>query len=449
MQSQAINELDQTSSPVDRISQMKSASFSGVGMDRPVKQGSLKIKVFMVIAFGLAVLVTANILLGEIYSGRSLQIAGNRLTVSKVINGTFEDFIPLRSKVAPLRTVFLDVMQGGRVEEILIEDGAIVEKGQTILRLSNSDLQLSVMSTESRVMEQLNAMKDQELRLEQNRLNHKRTLMDLDYNILQTRREIARKKDLIVKGHLSQSEFDDLKDELNYLQEKREVTIESQASDEKLMATQLKFFKEKTKSMEENLAFARKSLQDLVVHAPVTGRISGFDLEIGQNVPRGMRIGQISNPSTFKLTANIDEYYLGRVDLDQPASFQRDGGNYSMRVSKIYPDIRNGQFQVDLKFVGELPKDLRRGQTIQSKLVLGDSNDALLIPNGQFFQDTGGKWIFLVEQGKTTASKRNIRLGRRNNDYVEILAGLEEGDEVITSSYSSFKEMDRLKLTKD
>ena len=305
------------------------------------------------------------------------------------------------------------------------------------------------MSTESRVMEQLNAMRDQELRLEQNRLNHKRTLVEINYNIRRLKREMSSAKEkLIAKNYISQSDFDNLLDELKYNQDIQQATLESQASDEKLMVSQLSFFKEKTISMEKNLAFARKSLQDLIVRAPVAGRLSGFDMEIGQNVPRGMRLGQVSEPETYKMVINIDEYYLGRVNLDQQAHFERNNQQYQLRISKIYPNVQNGQFQADLKIIGDSPPDLRRGQTIQTKLTLGDSNKALLIANGQFFQDTGGKWIFVISPSGTEAHKRQIRLGRRNNRFIEVLSGLRPGEKVITSSYSNFKEMDRLKLDK-
>ncbi len=419
------------------------------GMDRRIEKQRFSRKTFISLIVGFTVFIAGYYFVDNLTTERSVKVSGDRLNISRVMQGTFEDFIPLRAQVAPLKTVFLDAVQGGRIEEILLEDGATVEANQIVLRLSNSDLQLSVMSTESRVIEQLNAMRTQELKLEQNRMRHKHTLVDLDYNIRRLTRESKRRKELIKKSLISQSEYDGFVDELNYTRKKREVTLEGQASDEKLMAAQLKFFREKTVSMEENLTFARASLDDLIVRSPVAGRLSGFDMEIGQNVTRGLRIGQVSNPTTFKLLAQIDEYYLGRVDLDQEASFERNGKHYTLRVTKIYPDVKNGQFQIDLKMIGNQPTNLRRGQTLQSKLILGDSDKALLIPNGQFFQDTGGKWVFVVNSTGAEASKRQIRLGRRNNRFIEVLSGLESGENVITSSYGSFKEMDKLILEKE
>jgi HlyD family secretion protein len=420
---------------------------AGSGMDRKIEKNSVPMKL---VAAGLllAAILTTVWYSFMVSGGRSLSVADNRLMISPVSAGIFEDSIPVRARVAPLKTVYLDAIQGGRVEEILVEDGAAVEAGQAIVRLSNSDLQLSVMSTESRIMEQLNSMRDQELRLEQNRLSHKRTLVDVDYQIRRLDRDIVRREELLAKGLSAQSNYDDLVDELTYQRARREVTLESQASDERLMANQLAFFKDNTAVMEANLTYARQSLEELNVRAPVAGKLSGFDMEIGQSVARGVRIGQIDNPNDFKLVANIDEFYLARVDLEQAVEFEKNGRKYQLRIAKIYPNVEGGQFEVDMQFSAETPADLRRGQTIQSKLTLGDANEALLIPNGSFFQDTGGKWLFVVGPDGTTAIKREVKLGRRNTRYIEVLDGLEAGERVITSPYSGFRDMDQLVLNK-
>jgi HlyD family secretion protein len=417
------------------------------GMDRRIEKKRFTLKPWGVLGL-LAVVLVAGWFAFVSPGGRSLTVADSRLMLSPVSAGVFEDTIPVRARVAPLKTVFLDAIQGGRVEEVLVEDGAAVEPGQAIVRLSNSDLQLSVMSTESRIMEQLNSMRDQELRLEQNRLSHKRTLVEVDYQIRRLEREIQRQEELLVKGLASQSNYDDLVDELEYNRARRTVTLESQASDEKLMANQLAFFKDNAVVMEQNLTYARQSLQELNVSAPVAGKLSGFNLEIGQNVARGVRIGQIDNANQFKLVANIDEFYLARVDIDQGVEFERNGRAFKLRIAKIYPNVENGQFEIDMQFTDETPSDLRRGQTIQSKLTLGDANEALLIPNGSFFQDTGGQWIFVVSPDGSTAVKRTVKLGRRNTRYIEVLDGLEAGEKVITSPYSGFRDMDHLVLNK-
>lgn len=417
----------------------------GIGMDRAIKKKPLWRR-FAIPSLALLTVLAATVYLMDLNSGRTLSVSGNRILLAPVEAGIFEDTIPVRARVAPLNTVFLDAVQGGRVEEVLVEDGASVIAGQPIVRLSNSDLQLSVMSTESRVMEQLNNMRDQELRLEQNRLGHRRALVELDYQILRLGREIARQDELLARGLAAQGNYEDLVDELEYSRSLRVVTLESQASDERLMVSQLEFFKEKNVVMEENLRFARESLEELQVRAPVSGKLSGFDLQIGQNVSRGDRIGQIDDANAFKLVALIDEFYLSRTDLDQSVTFERSGRQHNLRIAKIYPNVEAGQFEVDMQFTGAAPEDLRRGQTIQAKLTLGDSSNALLIPNGSFFQDTGGKWIFVVTPDGKSAVRRDVRLGRRNTRFIEVIEGLEAGEQVITSPYSGFRDMDRLIL---
>ncbi len=396
---------------------------------------------------GIAIAVLLGLCLVFLAPGsRSLTVADNRLMISPVSAGIFEDSIPVRARVAPLKTVYLDAMQGGRVEEVLVEDGATLAVGQPIVRLSNSDLQLSVMSTESRVMEQLNSMRDQELRLEQNRLSHKRNLVEIDYNIRRLERDIRRHEELLAQGNVAKSSYEALADELAYYRQRRVVTLESQASDEKLMVHQLAFFKDNTAVMEQNLAYARQSLQELNVRAPVAGKLSGFDMAIGQSVDRGMRVGQVDDADQFKLVADIDEFYLARVDIEQTVEFERGARSFELRVAKIYPNVEQGQFEIDMQFLGDTPPDLRRGQTIQAKLTLGDAGKALLIPNGSFYQDTGGQWIFVVSPDGDSAVRRPVRLGRRNTHHIEVLDGLQEGERVITSPYSGFRDMEQLVL---
>lgn len=418
------------------------------GMDRPVARSAASRWLKLAAAVLLAIIV-AVLLWTSFQQGRSLTVQGERLSIASVAAGSFEDFIPLRARVVPLSTVYLDAVQGGRVEQVLVEDGVMTAAGDLIIRMSNSDLQLSVMSTESRVIEQLNTMRDQELRLEQNRLGHKRSLVDINYNIQRLRRDLGRQQELLAKDHISQAEYDAFVDELSYYEQRHAVTLESQASDAKLMQSQLTFFQEKSAVMEDNLAFARKSLEELNVRAPVAGRLSGFDMEVGQQISRGDRIGQIDNPAQFKLSANIDEYYLNRVDIDQPVHFKRGRDEYRLRVAKIYPDVSNGQFEVDLQFVDAQPKDIRRGQSVQARLRLGDTSQAKLIPNGTFYQDTGGQWIYVISADGKQAVKRSVQLGRRNKQFIEVISGLDEGEQVIVSSYNAFKDVDRLKLSND
>ena len=422
---------------------------SGAGMDRKVESSR---RPYQRLGIGLLVVVAVLMLfwlVSEQGAGRSLQVDGNRIVISVVNRGVFEDFIPVRAQVTPRKTVFLDSIDGGRVERRLVEDGAMVEAGQVIVVLSNTSLQLEVMRNEALVTEQLNNMRTIELQLEQNRLEHKRNLVEMDYQIKRLQRQIVRHEGLTLRGVSTKSQLEDAQDELDYYINRRAVTLESQATDARLQETQLKFLQETGAQLEHNVAFARGNLDSLNVKAPVAGKLSGLDVEVGQSIERGGRLGQIDDPENFKLQTAIDEFYLGRVALGQQATFERAGTSYDLTVSKIYPQVNNGQFQADLLFAEDDPSGIRRGQTIQMKLTLGDATEAILIPNGAFYQDTGGNWIFVVAQDGTEAVRRTIRLGRRNSRYIEVLDGLELGEQVVTSPYTSYTTMDRLKLRSD
>ena len=436
---------------MDKIRKIREASqpagvgISGQAMDRRVEKKMSFGRYGLYAAGGIAVLLFAWWFIDMLAGGRSLSVNSQRITASPVTTGTYEDFIPLRGRLVPRSTVFLDAIEGGRVEEILVEDGAIVEAGDPIAVLSNTNLQLEVLGREAAVTEQLNNMRTIELQLEQNRLSHKRNLVEIDYQITRLTREINRQRELITKNLVSQSTVDQLEDELTYYENRREVTLESQATDTRMQEQQLLQLRDAGEQLQAGLGFARKNLEDLSVRAPVAGKLSGFNIEIGQSIARGGRLGQIDDPDGYKLNARIDEYYMGRVDLQQHATAENNGRTVDLQVSKIYPQVNEGQFEVDMMFA-EQPDGLRRGQTLQTRLTLGDNTDATLIPNGAFYQETGGNWVFVVAPGGREAIKRDVRLGRRNTSFIEVLEGLEPGEQVITSPYTSFVGMDRLSL---
>ncbi len=421
-------------------------SISGSGMDRVVEKKRNPIKYAIIAAAVIGVGVLLWFAFQDVGSGRTFRVDENRIVVSTVTEGVFEDFIPVRARVTPLKTVFLDAIEGGRVERVLVEDGTVIKEGDLIAELSNTSLQLEVTRNEALVTEQLNNLRTIELQLEQNRLSHKRNLADFSYQIKRLTRQAERQRQLITNGTVSQQVLDETEDELAYNVTRRDLTLESQATDARMQEQQLAYLQERAIQLEKNLDFARQNLDALNVRAPVSGKLSGFNIEIGQSITRGGRLGQVDDPDQFKLTANIDEFYLGRVDIDQTANFERGGSTYQMRISKIYPQVNNGQFEVDMVFTSDQAEGIRRGQTIQTKLTLGDETKALLIPNGAFFQDTGGNWIFVVAPDGSQAIKRSVRLGRRNSRYIEVLDGLEAGESVVTSPYSSYVDMDRLKL---
>ena len=420
-------------------------SISGQGMDRVVeKKMPLSHKAGFGIV-GLLLLAFAWWLVDSLLDGRSLSVDSQRIAISTVTTGTFEDYIPLRGRLIPRSTVYLDAIEGGRVDQVLVEDGALVEAGEPIAILSNTNLQLVVLGREAEVTEQLNFMRTIELQLEQNRLSHKRNLIEIDYQVKRLTRSIERQRELAVKDLVSQSTIDDLEDELKYYKDRREVTLESQATDARLQEQQLAQLRIAGEQLRSSLDLARKNLDDLNVRAPIAGKLSGFNIEVGQSIERGGRLGQIDDPDGFKLNVRIDEYYLGRVDLEQVAVAEHNNRSFDMEIAKIYPQVKDGQFEVDMAF-NEEPVGVRRGQTLQLRLTLGDNTGALLIPNGSFYQETGGNWIFVVSPDGSEAIKRPVRLGRRNTSFIEVLDGLEAGERVVTSPYTSYADMDRLSL---
>jgi HlyD family secretion protein len=422
-----------------------SPNISGQGMDRRVeRRTSLGRKLgYSVVALLAALFVwwLASMLLG----GRNLNVNSQRIVVSAATVGVFEDFVPLRGRLVPSSTVYLDAIEGGRVERVLVEDGALVEAGEPIALLSNTNLQLEVLGREAAVTEQLNNMRTIELQLEQNRLSHKRNLIEIDYQIVRLTRAIERQRELGSRNLVSQSSIDELADELTYYKNRREVTLESQATDTRMQTQQLQQLRDAGEQLQAGLGFARANLDDLNVSAPVNGKLSGFNIEVGQSIAPGGRLGQIDDPDGYKLNVSIDEFYLGRVDLKQNAVAEHNGRDLDLQISKIYPQVNNGQFEVDMAFAVD-PVGLRRGQTLQLKLTLGDNTDAVLIPNGSFYQETGGNWIFVVSADGSEAVRRNVRLGRRNTEFIEVLDGIEAGEQVVTSPYTSYVGLDRLTI---
>jgi len=439
---------NRTKSEMAKISSMEESrkansqrAMSGEGMDRKIerkkswpKKIGLPLIFFLLFAYFIYEMIVST--------GSSLSIDQNKIQIASVVSGVYEDFIPVRGRVTPAKTLYLDAIEGGRVERILVEDGASLKTGDLIVELSNASLQLSVLGNEARVAEQLNNMRSIELSLEQNRLQHKRNLIDIRYQIKTLSRQLKKESKLIKTGAVSQTQLEDTQDTLEWYENRLAITLESQASDQKMQAEQLTFITETSQRLENNLAISQQNLENMNVKAPVNGKLSGFDIEVGQSIGRGERLGQIDTPNDFKITTTIDEFYLSRVDLGQNAQYD----DYKLIISKIYPQVQNGQFKIDFVFVGRQPTDIRRGQTIQTKLILGDASNALLIPNGTFFQETGGNWIYVVSNNESQAIKRTIKLGRRNSRYIEVLDGLQEGEKVIVSPYDNFQEMQKLQL---
>ncbi|MBN1903997.1 MAG: efflux RND transporter periplasmic adaptor subunit [Deltaproteobacteria bacterium] len=419
---------------------------SGAAMDQKIVNSGRKWKYMIVSTITVIIAGVAIWSVMSLNGDRSFRVEADTLTIAKVTTGIFEDYIPIRGSIVPRTTVFLDAIEGGRVDTVYAEDGDILNKGDLIVSLTNSSLQLQVTNSEAQVAEQLNNMRTIELSLEQNRLNNARTIVDIEHQVRTLERDLKADRELSELGFISKKELVDKENELLYQQNLLELSKESQKTDERLQKQQLEAQKTATERLEKNLVTARKNLDDLNIKAPIAGKLSGFDAEVGQNIMPGVRIGQIDIPDKFKLQADIDEFYINRVDIGQSVAYQHNGKDYKAEIKKIYPQVKDGKFQVDIEFSDKEPPALRRGQTLQAKLTLGDESEAVLIPNGSFYQDTGGNWIFVVTKDGVEAVKRSIRLGRRNSSYIEVVEGLQSGEQVVTSSYSGFPEIDKLKI---
>lgn len=427
-------------------SNFKTLAGSGAAMDEKIERPGRKWKY---ISLGLAGLIGLAAVIWSLMSlsgDRSFRVAVDTITISEVSTGMFEDYIPIRGRIVPRNTVFLDAIEGGRVDKVYVEDGEILKKGDLIISLSNSDLQLKVTNAEAQVAEQLNNMRQIEISLEQNRLNNARNIMEIEYRIDELKRDLEGDRQLAKEGFISKRELLNKEKELVYMQNRLKLAMESQKTDGRLQKQQLEAQKITAERLEQNLETARKNLEDLNIPASISGKLSGFDAEVGQNINKGIRIGQIDVPDQFKLQTGIDEFYINRVDIGQSVTYINNGSTYKAEVRKIYPQVSDGQFQVDIQFTGEEPPELRRGQTLQAKLTLGDESEAVLIPNGSFYQDTGGNWIFVVTADGSEAVKRDVVLGRRNSSYIEVVRGLKPGEQVVTSSYSGYEDIDRLKI---
>jgi HlyD family secretion protein len=419
---------------------------SGGAMDRVVERKRIDKRLLI---GGGAAAVLLLIVFFWLFAPRSdtLTVAQERLSIATVASGTFDDFLPLRARVTPLVTVYIDAVEGGRVEKKLVEDGAQVIEGQPLAVLSNAELQLSTLEKQAEVEQQLNNMRSQELALTQTRNANLRDLNEAETGLAKARRLYDLQKALAGKGFVSMKTFNDTKDDLQYQRQRLQILKRSIAQTEALQTSQLQQLRAASASLNTSMGVAQGSLGQLNIRAPVTGQLSGFEIQLGQSLQQGERIGQVDSAGADKLQADVDEYYLGRVSVGQTATAEVDGKTYKLKVAKVYPQVRSGQFQIDLVFEGPEPTSVQRGQTVQAKLTIGDSSRAVLIPNGAFFNDTGGNWVFVVDRGGHSATKRPVQLGRRNSDFIEVLGGLKPGERVITSSYSGLVDKDHLSFS--
>ena len=376
-----------------------------------------------------------------------LRVAQERLRIATVERAAFREFVAVTGNVVPLRTVFLETSEGGRIEEIATEAGSVVRAGQPVVRLTNTDLQLEVMRREDQLLEQRNQLVNTQQLMEQEQSAFERQLAELDFEILKQNRSFERDKSLYEENLIPLLQFELSQDELEFLRESRHRAIERETQEKRFRQARVQQMSEAVARMERNSRLAQEKLEDLVIRSPIDGQLTSLDAEVGQTKAAGEQIGQVDATDGFKIRAEIDQHFLSRIEIGQTATMSLGGdGGFSAQVVKIYPEVMDGRFEIDLHFVGSPPERIRRGQILHLRLELGDATDQLVLPRGPFFQETGGQWAFVLDPSGQTAVRKAIRLGRQNPDYFEVVQGLEAGDRVIVSSYDHLAEFDELVL---
>ncbi len=383
-------------------------------MDRRIEKRRPKWLKIAAAVGALAVLAVMGYVFVKQSAVNTYALPRDRVAVSTVTSGMFLDFIPIRGNVMPLTTVYLDAVEGGRVEKLLVEEGQLVQQGEPLLELSNTALQLDVISREAEIAEQMNNLRNTRLATEQNRLALKNTLVEIDYQIVRLGRLAESRRVLFEQGVIARRDYEDTTDELDYFRKRRLVALESQREEERLRGAHIRSLETAVDQLQRNLIIARKNLDGLTIRAPISGRLTALSAELGESKDRGERLGQVDDVDDFKIRALVDEYYVTRMMSGQTARFTLGAKEYPLTVTKVFSEIREGQFEADLAFTGERPPNLRRGQTLQIRVALGDATPALLLPRGGFSQDTGGNWAFVLDPSGKFAQRRPLRLGRRN-----------------------------------
>ena len=418
------------------------------GMDRKIQKKVWTRRRIASVAGGAILLFF--IIYTFVFGDRSsrLNVDMEKITISTVVKAPFQEYTPVSGTISPIETFFLDAIEGGRVEKRFVESGTFVKKGDPIIRLANSNLQLDVMYREALSYEQINNAENRRLAIEQNTISVKTQLSDVEYQVDRTRLLFRRDSVLAAKSLIADQEFKQTKDEYEYWLGRRVLALQNFRQDSLLRTTQLVQLESSIKRLQENLEMTKRNLENLVLRAPISGELTSLNAEIGESKSQGQRLGQIDVLDNFKVRASIDEFYITRVNPGQMGDFDLAGTTDTLKITKVYPEVQNGKFDVDLQFVGKPPQGIRRGQTLQIRLELGDLSEALLVSRGGFYQKTGGQWVYVVDQSGSFAVKRRVKLGRQNPQAFEILEGLEPGEQVITSTYDNFGDNDKLVLKK-
>ncbi|HLP72003.1 MAG TPA: HlyD family efflux transporter periplasmic adaptor subunit [Bacteroidales bacterium] len=415
-------------------------------MDRPIekKKGLQKKHVWYIIG--------AAVLLGLVYMAfftdrtSTYKVEADKLIIESVTEDQFNDYITVPGTVEPITTIFLDAQEGGRVEEKVIEEGSMVRKGDVILRLSNPDLYLNILNSEGDLAYKENMLRNTQIAMEQDKLQIKRELVTLGYDIERKTRNFHQNEILIKDSLISKEEYLRSKEDMEMAIRSKELFIERQTQDSIFRSVNVETMKNDLVNMRRNLSLVKDRVKNLDVTAPVDGQLGLLVPEIGQSIQRGQNMGEINVLTSYKVTAEIDEHYIDRVRTQLTATLDRQGNKFDLSVRRVYPEVRNGTFKIDMVFTDSMPDNIRSGQTYYTSLQLGQPKRSVLVPVGGFFQETGGQWIFVLDAEGKTAHKRSISIGRKNPKYYEVLEGLTPGEKVIVSGYETFGKNEKLIL---
>ena len=386
---------------------------------------------------GASVTIILSLLLASVTLGRDrVRVARDRVGTGVVVQGQFREYIPVTGTVQPIRTVFLDAVQGGVVEEVFLEDGHPIQAGEPILRLANQQFQMDAINREAQLLDQQNNLRTTRLSMDQQTNTWKQQLLQLEYDLKQLERTYRLNEGLKERDLVAPQEYERSREEYELALERRDLLKANIRNDSLFRRSQEGQIDASLELIDDNLAFLRRSLENLTVRAPIDGQLSGLRAEIGQTIAQGIRIAQIDVLDAYKVRARIGEHYVARVGEGLSGTFSFAGGDHQLTVAKVYPEVSNGEFEADLYFTGDAPDGIRRGQSLQVRLQLSEDMQAVMVPRGAWFQDTGGSWVYVLKDG--VAVKRDVELGRQNPDHYEVRSGLQPGDTILTSRYEAF-----------
>ncbi|HEY5469567.1 MAG TPA: HlyD family efflux transporter periplasmic adaptor subunit [Bacteroidales bacterium] len=417
-------------------------------MDKPIaKKKGLQKKHFGYLGIAVAMI---TLIYMAFFADRTstYKVEKDKLIVETVIEDQFNDYITVPGTVEPITIIYLDAQEGGRVEEKVIEEGSMVKKGEIILRLSNPDLHLNILDSEAQLAEKENFLRNTQVTMEQERLSIKRELINLKYDIERKERNYQQNVILMKDNLISREEFIRSKEDLDMARQSQDLFNERQRQDSIFRSVQVNTITSNLENMRKNLQLVRERAENLNVRAPVDGQLGLLVPEIGQSISRGANMGQINVLTSYKVVAQIDEHYIDRVRTQLTATLDRQGSAFDLVVRRVYPEVRNGTFEIDMIFRDSMPDNIRTGQTYYTSLQLGQPKVSVLVPIGGFFQETGGQWIFVLDPTESFATRRNISIGRKNPKYYEVLDGLRPGEKVIVSGYETFGKNEKLILKK-